>query len=240
MKTRACPFCGYEDDFLGLDVLGDHLVDWIPCCYAAQDAVGAWGFEGVFGVSAEEVVREFSGLPVREVVLEGDRGDSVARCRLSGKDPGYGVKGWRDEVFADVELHHRHHDAPQGWKFGVAAFNGRTKVGVAVVGRPVSRVLQKKEPETLEVTRVCTWGERSLRRNAATKLYGLAARRARRMGYTALITYTLAEEDGASLKAAGFVPEARVEARPSGWNRKKRSREVKAPTVEKVRWRRTL
>jgi len=238
--TIVCPFCGYEDEFAGLDLLDGYMVDWMPCCLSAQEEVARFGFEAVFGVSAEKVISELSGLPIREVVLEGDSGDSVARCRLSAHDPGEGVPGWQTEVFEDVDQHHRHHPAPQGWKFGVAVYNGRTKVGVAVVGRPVSRALQEQEPGTLEVTRVCTWGESALRRNAATKLYGLAAKRARKLGYTALITYTLADECGSSLKAAGFVPEARVKARKSGWDCKGRRREVKAPTGEKIRWRRVI
>jgi len=233
-----CEFCGFEDELAGVDVLGGYLVDWTSCCLAMREYVERFGFEAAFGRKLEDVVSEITGLEVREVVLEGDRGDSVARCRLAGIDPGLGVSGGRTEVFEDVERYHRHHGPPVSWKFGVAVHNGRTRVGVAVVGRPVSRVLQGKEPRTLEITRLCTWGESSLRRNAATKLLGLAARRARKLGCDKLITYTLAEEDGASLRAAGFEPVAEVKGR--SWDRPGRRRTDKAPTTNKVRWERTI
>ena len=54
------------------------------------------------------------------------------------------------------------------------------------------------------------------------------------------VHHTLATEDGASLKAAGFTAVATTEARAAGWNRSGRAREVKAPTCAKVRWERPL
>jgi YD repeat-containing protein len=236
LLEAPCPFCGEEMDFAGLDVLGSFL-DWTPCCLSAREAVEVHGFEGFYGVSILDAVRQFA--PCVREYLQRD-GDDLVRCRLSAYDPGYGVSGWRAEAFAEVTAHHRHHDAPQGWKFGAAVENGLTRVGVATVGRPVSRKLAEKEPRTLEVTRVCTWGDRALRRNAASKLYGTVARRARSLGYSKLITYTLAEEDGASLRAAGFKPVAVTEARTRGWDRDGRRREVTAPTGQKTRWERVL
>lgn len=234
-----CPFCGEDAEDL-LDVIGGSYLDWIPCCQAARDAVGLEGWEAVFGRPLEGALTDLLGREVREVVLEGDRGDSVVRCRPWVQDPGAGVKGWQEEVFVEVDRHHRHHPRPQGWKFGIAVWNGFSRVGVITVGRPVSRILAQKEPGTLEVTRCCTWGETALRRNVASQLYGAAARHARRLGFRKLITYTLAEEDGASLKAAGFTAVAKTEARREGWNRSGRARTVKAPTGAKTRWERPL
>lgn len=70
--------------------------------------------------------------------------------------------------------------------------------GVAIVGRPVARSLDNGW--TLEVNRLCTDGKR----NACSMLYGAAWRTAKALGYRRLITYTLPEEGGASLRATGW------------------------------------
>jgi hypothetical protein len=49
---------------------------------------------------------------------------------------------FRDEAMAFISAHHRHHGRPQGYLFALAAAENDTVVGVAVVGRPVSRMLQ--------------------------------------------------------------------------------------------------
>lgn len=60
------------------------------------------------------------------------------------------------EANAFVERHHRHHKPVKGHKFSVAtAVNGEV-VGIAIVGRPVSRYLD--DGWTLEVNRLCTDG----------------------------------------------------------------------------------
>lgn len=48
---------------------------------------------------------------------------------------------------------HRHNKAPAGGKFAIGASDGSRLVGVAIVGRPVARMLD--DGETLEVVRVC-------------------------------------------------------------------------------------
>lgn len=45
------------------------------------------------------------------------------------------------EANAFVEQHHRHHKPVVGHKFSIAASDGEKIVGVAIVGRPVSRYL---------------------------------------------------------------------------------------------------
>lgn len=64
-----------------------------------------------------------------------------------------------------VEQHHRHHKPVTGHKFSVAAAANGEIVGVAIVGRPVSRYLD--DGWTLEVNRLCTDGTR----NACSFLY---------------------------------------------------------------------
>ena len=102
-----------------------------------------------------------------------------------------------DEANAFVAVHHRHHKPVVGMKFAIAVSDDKVR-GVALVGRPVSFRLD--DGWTLEVNRVCTDGAR----NACSMLYGAAWRVARELGYRRLITYTLPEEGGASLRGAGW------------------------------------
>lgn len=99
-----------------------------------------------------------------------------------------------------VRAHHRHNPKMGGWKIGVGLSNGELR-GVAVLSRPISKEVQKREPRTAEIIRTCTLGDK----NANSRLYGAMARAAAALGYTAVITYTRPDESGASLKAAGFV-----------------------------------
>lgn len=98
-----------------------------------------------------------------------------------------------------INQYHRHHKASVGCKFCIGCKNDERIVGVAICGRPVSRYLD--DGRTLEINRLCTDGTR----NACSKLYSACVRIAREMGYEKVITYILASENGASLKASNFV-----------------------------------
>jgi hypothetical protein len=236
MNSETCPFCGDDwlDLFHGLEVWhspdGIDRVGWIPCCLAFREYVELEGWVEAFGLSLEADLRRIGIGDVREVYLD----DSLVRYRLQGSTPGLGVAGWRSEVFDEINRHHKHHKAPPGWKFGVAVYNGAARVGVAVVGRPVARKIQEAEPSTLEVTRICTWGDTRLRRNAVSKLLALCVREARKLGARKLITYTLESESGSSLKASNWRPVARTKG--GSWDRPGRRRVDKAPMCCKIRW----
>jgi hypothetical protein len=103
------------------------------------------------------------------------------------------------EARAFVAAHHRHNVAPRGWKFGVGLWQDDALVSVGIAGRPVARALD--DGLTVEITRVCTLGQR----NAASRLYGALCRAAAALGYRRAVTYNLASESGVSLRAAGFV-----------------------------------
>lgn len=132
------------------------------------------------------------------------------------------------EARAYVADHHRHHEPPQGGLFAVAASVGEVVVGVAIVGRPVARMADNGW--TAEVTRLCTDGTR----NACSLLYSAAWRAARALGYRKLITYTLPEEGGASLRAAGW--KCLGEAGGGSWTRAERPRFDTHPTQQKLKW----
>lgn len=139
-----------------------------------------------------------------------------------------------------VAQHHRHNRPPQGGLFAAGAMRGGQLVGVVIVGRPVARLLD--DGQTAEVTRLCTDGTP----NTCSMLYGAAARAAKALGYSSIITYTLASEPGVSLRAAGWSPDG-VVAAASTWSRPSRSRvqtdlfgEAQRPTEAKQRWRKHL
>jgi tRNA A37 N6-isopentenylltransferase MiaA len=130
------------------------------------------------------------------------------------------------EAKAFVKEHHRHHKPPVGSIFQIAAAQDGDIIGVIIVGRPVSRMLDNGW--TAEVTRCCTNGTK----NACSKLYSAAWRAARALGYKRLITYILDTEKGTSLKAANW----KLVGKCSGgtWNRSNRPRTDKHPTGQKL------
>lgn len=130
---------------------------------------------------------------------------------------------------AFVAEHHRHHKPARGCVFCVSVWVTDVLVGVAIVGRPVSRMLQ--DGFTCEVLRVCTDGTR----NACSKLYSVVAKVARALGYRRIFTYTLPEEGGASLKATGWTCETLL-AGGGTWHRESRPRVDAAPLDKKLRW----
>jgi hypothetical protein len=83
---------------------------------------------------------------------------------------------------------------------------------------------------TLEVTRCCTDGTR----NAASFLYGAAGRATKALGYKRLITYTLIEEQGTSLRAAGW--KELWTTKGGSWNCKGRPRVDTHPLGQKRLW----
>jgi hypothetical protein len=133
-----------------------------------------------------------------------------------------------DEANAFVKQHHRHHGKARGHKFSLGAALGEKIVGVAIVGRPVARALD--DGATLEVLRVATDGTR----NACSFLYGACRRATFALGYKRLVTYTLSEESGISLRAAAW--KCLGLAGGGSWSRPSRPRVDKHPTQRKFAW----
>jgi hypothetical protein len=134
---------------------------------------------------------------------------------------------WRNAV-AFIAKHHRHHAPPRGCLFCISAVHDGQIVGVAIIGRPVARMNQ--DGVTAEVTRLATDGAR----NACSFLYARAWQAAKAIGYRRLITYTLPEEGGASLRGAGW--RLIGEAGGGKWTRRSRPRDDAHPTQRKFVW----
>lgn len=133
---------------------------------------------------------------------------------------------FQDEAFEFINRYHRHHKAPIGSLFQIAAAQNDTIVAVVVVGRPIARRLD--DGFTAEVIRLCSDGTP----NACSMLYAAAWRAAKAIGYRKLITYILNTEPGTTLKAAGWKL---IGERGGGsWNVRSRPRVDKHPTQKKI------
>jgi hypothetical protein len=107
-------------------------------------------------------------------------------------------------------------------------------LGTVIVGNPVAPAFNGRG--TLEVNRLCIRRDlpRALAWNAASMLYGWSAREAERRGWSHIITYTRADEEGTSVRAAGWQQEATVRGR--GWHSSRRYRSNTNAWIDKVRW----
>lgn len=138
------------------------------------------------------------------------------------------------EANSVVTSYHRHSRPVLSALFAVGCSDGAGLQGVAIVGRPVSRMLQ--DGETAEVVRVCALPE--ARKGSCSFLYGACWRAARALGWRRLVTYTLASESGASLRGAGWRVLAELPARgPGAWHGPDRSRDWQPVYGQlKLRW----
>lgn len=144
----------------------------------------------------------------------------------------YAVPITRAEAHLFIREHHRHHLPPVGDVFRVALACDEDVVGVATVGRPVARMLD--DGVTAELTRCCV-ADVPEAKHAASKLYAMAWRIAREMGYHRLITYTLTREAGTSLVAAGW--KALYQTRDGrSWDAPSRPRIDRHPLDSKTLW----
>lgn len=98
--------------------------------------------------------------------------------------------------------------------------------------RSIGKAFEARGHEVFSIewdNRVCSDGTR----NVCSMLYGACCRIAKEMGYRRVITYTLASEDGASLKASNFICEGT--AGGTHWTGS-RDRGQDIPAEMKKRW----
>jgi hypothetical protein len=135
------------------------------------------------------------------------------------------------EARAFVEQHHRHHQPPVSHLFSIGAAKEETIRAVAIVGRPVAR--RNQDGLTCELTRLASDGTR----NACSFLYGRAWRAAQALGYKRMVTYTLDNESGASLRASGWKFIGETPGR--SWSVPSRPRVDTHPLQKRFRWEKT-
>jgi hypothetical protein len=131
-----------------------------------------------------------------------------------------------------VREHHRHLPSVQGGLFAarVVDYEGSTR-GVGIAGNP-ARAWQGTG--RIVITRIATDGAP----NACSMLYGALCAAAKSLGYIEAWTYTLPEEPGTSLRAAGFEDMGLTDG--GEHDRPSRRRKPAVRPDKKRRWRRRL
>lgn len=123
-----------------------------------------------------------------------------------------------------VQKHHRHNKKVIGHKFSLAFVVNNETLGVIIVGRPSSRILDTGK--CLEVTRCCTSGKH---KNICSQLYAAARRECKKLKVSELITYSRVSESAASIRASNFSCVAFVKGRQ--WHGRKQNE-----IIDKLRW----
>lgn len=239
LTGELCVFCGCPEWFSLTDYSwSQRWFEVAGCCEGLRLEAISW-LEGLDRRSFVEWFRSKTGDEPRGMTHEAD-GDAQPWLLDWGLRVEPVTLREAREFVARVHVHLP--KAPPGWKYGAAAWNGPTLIGVIMVGRPAARKTAELGT-TLEVTRLAIDRDqpKQLRWNAASLLYGEAAREAKRRGYEWIQTFTLAEEEtGASLKASGWEEVARTSG--GSWKREGRTSEARPGVTEgaKVKWRRKL
>lgn len=130
-----------------------------------------------------------------------------------------------------VQRWHRHNGAPSMdlFRVGVATGDGQL-VAVGMAMRPVARAYDNGD--TVEIVRVSSDGTP----NTTSMIYAALTRAAFALGYRRVITYTQANESGASLRAAGWRVIAERPPR-KGWSTISRPRDdAKYESTQRSLW----
>lgn len=131
-----------------------------------------------------------------------------------------------------VKAWHRHFPIVQGGLFAAQCVDeSGACMGAAIAGNP-SRAWQGTG--RIVISRVATAGAE----NACSMLYGALCRAAKALGYREAWTYTLPDEPGTSLRAAGFMDMGLTDG--GEWDRPSRARKPAASSEPKRRWLRKL
>lgn len=133
------------------------------------------------------------------------------------------------EAHRFVALHHRHHKPAQGGIVALGIYDDDALIGCGIIGRPVARMHNEL---TCEITRSCLLAGHE---HAASSLLGRLRRVAQSLGFERMVTYTLAAESGASLRAAGWVQDEMILGKE--WTTPSRPRLPGLhPMDRKIRW----
>lgn len=137
------------------------------------------------------------------------------------------------EAIEFVGNFHRHNKPPAGGLFAVGCSDGTALVGVAIVSRPVARMLDNGE--TAEVIRCCVHDDAP--KGTCSFLYSRCWQAAKALGWRKMITYTLQSESGASLRGAGWKVVAELsKGNPAGWQNRPGREWQSVVGQSKFRW----
>mgnify|MGYP003627283185 FL=1 len=146
----------------------------------------------------------------------------------------------KNNVNSFLRLVHRHCGPVTGWSDAVAIRDGICVFGLLLMGYPKARGLD--DGETMEVNRMALMS--GTPKNIASQLLGRAERIAKAKGFTRLISYTLASEEGRSYAAAGWtLDDHRTKSRQ--WDTPSRPRnlldeDLPIMNQDKLRWSKKL
>ena len=141
------------------------------------------------------------------------------------------------EANAFVKEHHRHNKECRGHRFSIGAIYKNKLVGVAIIGRPVSRNFDFRFVS--EINRNCVL--ENAPKGTCSFLYSRAMKVWQSQGGKKILTYTLETEPGSSLKAVNFIPVAKTNYYKNGWNNGgKINRSVDYVKTRKIRWEKFL
>lgn len=132
-------------------------------------------------------------------------------------------------AIAACDRWHSHHKPPIGGLFALSGWVDGCCVCVAVVSRPVARMLD--DGKTCEVVRLASDGTT---RGAASAVLRACVGESARRGLTRVVSYTLVGEVGACYRAARWRPTAVT--RGGDWSSRSRKRKPSEQPGAKVRW----
>jgi len=234
LPAALCFFCGEPERLEIADIFTDSNFILDTCCSTLLEVVAAdmqddpeWARDLLRRLGAEAL----TGRRLRRV-CDGEGGTPMLDYKLEVRPISF-----RDAC-AFVARHHAHCKPPTCWRWGSALYNGFSLIGVVMVGNPVAPAFMHRG--TVEVNRLTVRRDlpRMLRDGACSKLYSESARIAERKGFARIISYTRSDENGASLRAAGWVCDGPVRGR--SWHSARRQRSNANALVNKYRWSRTL
>ena len=230
----VCMFCGELEVLEIADIWTDGTFLFGTCCEGLLECVSgemhadpAWGRALLQRLGAEEL----TGHRLRRV-CDGQGNGPVLDHQLRI------VPITLPAAQRFIGRHHAHCNPPHAWRWGSGVANGSVLMGVVTTGNPVAPALNGRG--IVEVNRLCVRRdvEPMLRWNCCSMLYAHSAREAERRGFQRIITYIRDDEDGTSLKAAGWVLEGRAGGR--GWHSARRARSNRNAWIGKQRWSRML